>query len=201
MFRRGSRDVQLPPPTAGSVFMLLKLAMATATGEPCAWPRGAAIVAASPPRRCCPRWTAARTLGGASRSWAGGSAGPRPGLSSSWRSCRWCNVTGGRDLAGTARFPRDVTGSPALALGTGWSPGNPLCAGAGSPKSAPNGLQGPRSSRAGWSVRSWPAAGCRNRPSPIHRLRQSRLRRWFPARYARTGRRSCRCAPQLLPTE
>ena len=31
VFRRGSRDGQFPPPTARAVFMLLKLAMATAT--------------------------------------------------------------------------------------------------------------------------------------------------------------------------
>ena len=126
VFRRGSRDVQLPPPTAGSVFMLLKLAMATATGEPCAWPRGAAIVAASPPRRCCPRWTAARTLGGASRSSAGGSAGPRPGLSSSWRSCRWCNVTGGRDLAGTAPFSAGRYRLPRVGAGDRMFPREPF---------------------------------------------------------------------------
>ena len=45
-------------------------------------------------------------------------------------------------LAVSARFPRDVTGSPALALGTGCSPGNPLCAGAESPKSAPQRASG-----------------------------------------------------------
>ena len=92
-----------------------------------------------------------------------GAAFPRANVSAgvSARSCgSWPSspASCSSSPAESARFPRDVTGSPALALGTGCSPGNRLCAGAESPKSAPNGLQGPRSSRAGWSVRSWPAA-------------------------------------------
>ena len=59
-----------------------------------------------------------------------------------WRIWR-TGVSRGMDgPAVSARFPRDVTGSPASAPGTGWSPGNPLCAGTESPKSAPQRASG-----------------------------------------------------------
>ena len=92
-----------------------------------------------------------------------GAAFPRANVSAgvSAKSCgSWLSspASCSSSPAVSARFPRGVTGSPELAPGTGCSPGNPLCAGAESPKSPPNRLQGLRSSRAGWSVRSWPAA-------------------------------------------
>ena len=56
-----------------------------------------------------------------------------------WRT----GVSRGMDRpAVSARFPRDVAGSPASAPGTGCSPGNPLCAGAKSPKSPPQRASG-----------------------------------------------------------
>ena len=76
-------------------------------------------------------------------------------------------VSPGMDrLAVSARFPRDVAGSPALALGTGCSPGDPFAPAQNRQNRPPNGLQGPRSSRAGWSVRSWPAASA----TPVQQL-------------------------------
>ena len=64
-------------------------------------------------------------------------------VSAEWR-CIWrTRVSRGMDgLAVSARFPRGVTGSPELAPGTGCSPGNPLCAGAESPKAAPQRASG-----------------------------------------------------------
>ncbi len=64
-------------------------------------------------------------------------------VSADWRRIWRTRVSRGMDgTAVSARFPRDVTGSPASALGTGCSPGNPLCAGAESPKPAPQRASG-----------------------------------------------------------
>ena len=64
-------------------------------------------------------------------------------VSADWRRIWRTGVSRGMDrLAVSARFPRDVTGSPALALGTGCSPGDPLCTGTESPKSAPQRASG-----------------------------------------------------------
>ena len=83
-----------------------------------------------------------------------------------WRIWR-TGVSPGMDrLAVSARFPRDVAGSPALALGTGCSPGDPFAPAQNRQNRPPNGLQGPRSSRAGWSVRSWSAASA----TPVQQL-------------------------------
>ena len=76
-----------------------------------------------------------------------GAAFPRANVSAgvSARSCgSWPSspASCSSSPAVSARFPRDVTGSPASALGTGCSPGNPLCAGAESPKSAPQRASG-----------------------------------------------------------
>ena len=65
-------------------------------------------------------------------------------VSADWRFIWRTRVSRGMDgLAVSARFPRDVTGSPASVLGTGCSPGNRLCAGAESPKSAHQRASGP----------------------------------------------------------
>ena len=70
-------------------------------------------------------------------------------VSAGWR-CIWrTKVSRGMDrLAESARFPRQD-----VPQGTLYAPAQNR-----RNRPPPNGLQGPRSSRAGWSVRSWPAA-------------------------------------------
>ena len=103
-------------------------------------------------------------------------------VSAEWR-CIWrTGVSRGMDrLAESARFPRQD-----VPQGTLYAPAQ------NRQNRPPNGLQGPRSSRAGWSVRSWPAA------SATPAAGWWALRRCFPARCARSERRSRRKLTPVL---
>ena len=116
-----------------------------------------------------------------------GAAFPRANVSAgvSAKSCgSWLSspASCSSSPAVSARFPRGLPARPRRRWGQDVPQGTLYAPAQNRRNRPPNGLQGPRSSRAGWSVRSWPAAGwwapafvLRFQPGPRYRYTVVRL--------------------------